>query len=40
MTINKNRIKNIEIFKKKTGQSPDVTYKDYPINNNIITKNK
>ena len=37
MTINKNRIKNIKIFKKKTGQSPDITYKDYPIGNKTIT---
>ena len=37
MTINKKRIKNIEIFKKKTGSSPDVTYKDYPIENKTLT---
>ena len=35
--INKNRIKTIDLFKKKTGLSPDVTYKDYPVDNKTIT---
>ena len=37
MTLSNKRIKNIETFKKKTGNAPDVTYKDYPIKNKTIT---
>ena len=37
MTINKDREKNIKEIKKKTGNASDITYKDYPIDNKIIT---
>ena len=37
MTLSNKRIKNVETFKKKTGNAPDVTYKDYPIKNKTIT---
>lgn len=37
MILNKNRNKNIETFKKKTGNAPDITYKNYPIGEKIIT---
>ena len=37
MTINKNREKNINEIKKKTGNASDITYKDYPVDKKIIT---
>ena len=37
MTINKKRTKNINEFKNKTGNAPDITYKDYPIYDKTIT---
>ena len=37
MTIGKDRKKIIRDIKNKTGQAPDVTYKDYPIGNKMIT---
>ena len=40
MTLSNKRIKNVETFKKKTGNAPDVSYKDYPIKNKIITLNE
>ena len=33
----KSRLKIIETIKKKTGNSPDIVYKDFPINKKIIT---
>lgn len=37
MTLNKNREKNIKEIKKKTGEASDITYKNYPVDNKIIT---
>lgn len=37
MTNVKNRLKTINLIKKKTGNAPDVTYKDYPLKNKTIT---
>lgn len=37
MTIGKDRKKIIKEIKNKTGQAPDVTYKDFPIGKEIIT---
>lgn len=37
MTIGKDRKKIIKEMKKKTGQAPDVTYKDFPIGKKMIT---
>lgn len=37
MTLKKDRIKIINEIKEKTGNAKDVTYKDYPISNKIIT---
>ena len=37
MTNVKNRLKTINLIKKKTGNATDVTYKDYPLKNKTIT---
>ena len=37
MTIPKSKEKIIEEIKKRTGYAPDVTYKNYPIGDKIIT---
>ena len=37
MTLNKNREKNIKEIKNKTGNASDITYKNYPVDNKIIT---
>ena len=37
MKLNIERIKNIKIIKEKTGNATDITYKDFPVDNNIIT---
>ena len=37
MTIPKSKEKIIEEIKKRTGDAPDVTYKNYPIGDKIIT---
>ncbi len=37
MTINKEREKVIKILKEKTGEAPDITYKDFPVGNQTIT---
>lgn len=37
MEINKNRLKNIEYIKNKTGNASDITYKDILLNNKTIT---
>ena len=37
MTIPKTKEKIIEEIKKRTGNAPDVTYKNYPIGDKIIT---
>ena len=37
MTNVKSRLKTINLIKKKTGNAPDVTYKDYPLKNKTIT---
>ena len=37
MTIPKTKEKIIEEIKKRTGDAPDVTYKNYPIGDKIIT---
>ena len=36
MTLSNKRIKNVEIFRKKTGNAPDVTYKDYPLKDKTL----
>ena len=36
MTIPKTKEKIIEEIKKRTGDAPDVTYKNYPIGDKII----
>ena len=37
MILNKNREKNIKEIKNKTGNASDITYKNYPVDNKIIT---
>lgn len=37
MTINKEREKVVKEIKEKTGQAPDITYKNYPVGNKTIT---
>ncbi len=37
MTLGKDREKNIDYIKKKTGNASDVTYKDFPIDKKTIT---
>ena len=37
MMLENNRLKIIETLKEKTGNAPDITYKDFPLKNKIIT---